>query len=273
MAKIRELSFGALITDADLGNLDDSSFAVIQEAYNKHGLIFFHDQDITPEQQLLFAQRFGPINVNRFFKPVDGHPEIAEVSKEPDQTINIGGGWHTDHSYDVAPAMGSILYALEVPPLGGDTLFASMYLAYDALSEGLKETLGGMRAIHSSRHVFGTQNDVYANAGDRIGNPDQAMQDAAHPVVITHPLSGQKALFVNPVFTTHFEGWTDEESKPLLNMLCQHASRPEFTCRFIWRKGSVAFWDNRATWHYALNDYHGHRRMMHRVTVAGTTLE
>jgi taurine dioxygenase len=273
MFKIRELGIGALITGADLGNLADSNFAAIQDAFNRHGLIFFHDQDITPGQHISFARRFGPININRFFRPVDGHPEIAEVIKDPDQTVNIGGGWHTDHSYDVAPAIGSILYALEVPPVGGDTLFASMYLAYDALSDGLKKTLAGMRAIHSSRHVFGSQSDVYADAGDRIGNPGQATQDAAHPVVITHPLSGRKALFVNPVFTTHFEGWTVDESEPLLDMLCQHASRPELTYRFTWRKGSVAFWDNRATWHYALNDYDGHRRMMHRITVAGTALE
>ena len=153
-----------------------------------------------------------------------------------------------------------------MPPSGGDTLFASMYAAYDALSDGLKHALAGLRAVHSSRHVFGTKREGMEG---RIGNPDQAVQDAVHPVVITHPDSGRKALYVNPGFTLRFEGWTDEESRPLLDYLYHHAAKPEFTCRFAWRNGSLAFWDNRSTWHYAVNDYQGERRLMHRITVEG----
>jgi taurine dioxygenase len=268
----RPLGFGRLIDNVDLRSLSDREFGFIRDEFAHSGLVFFHDQSLTPDQHLSFARRFGVIDVNRFFKPVEGHPEIAEVRKEPGQTVNIGGGWHTDHSYDVEPAMGSILYALEVPDHGGDTLFASMYDAWDALSAGLKRTLSEMSAVHSSRHIFGPGAAVYAGAGDRIGNPEAATQDAVHPVAITHPLSGRTALFVNPKFTTHFEGWTQEESRPLLDYLESHAVRPEFTVRFHWGAGSMAMWDNRATWHYALNDYHGQRRLMHRITVAGCAL-
>ena len=270
-------ALGAEIHGVDLSQaLSDVQFATIRQAFHDFGVIFFRDQTLTPEQHLAFAERWGPINVNRFFKAVANYPMIAQVLKEPEQRNNIGGGWHTDHSYDLAPAMGSILYAREVPVTGGDTLFANMHMAYDTLSEGLKETLAGLQAVHSSRHVFGAQATRYQKADDdtagRIGNPELATQDTVHPVVIRHPETGRQALYVNPGFTLRFDGWTDQESAPLLHYLYQHAARPEHTCRFVWRKGSMAFWDNRATWHYALNDYHGQRRLMHRITVEGVAL-
>ena len=235
-------ALGAEVLGVDLSRrLGNSDFAAIRDAFHDHGVIFFRDQELTPEQHIAFARRWGDINVNRFFKPVEGHPLIAEVRKEPDQSENIGGGWHTDHSYDQAPAMGSILYAMEVPEVGGDTLFASMYAVYDSLSDGLKKTLQGLRARHSSRHVFGKASQGLETRRDgRVGNPDQATQDASHPVVITHPDTGRKALYVNPGFTVRFDGWTEEESAPLLSYLYQQASRPEFTCRFRWRAGSIA---------------------------------
>lgn len=268
-------ALGAVISGVDLREpLADEEFAVIRQAFQDHGVIFFRDQQLTPEQHLAFARRWAPIDVNRFFKAVPGHPEIAEVRKEPEQRSNIGGGWHTDHSYDQEPAMGSILLAREVPPSGGDTLFANMAAAFEALSPGLRATLEGLRAVHSSRHVFG-ENAAYAKRADldgRIGNTQAATQDAVHPVVIRHPETGRKTLYVNAGFTLHFEGWTPQESEPLLRMLYQHASKPEFSCRFQWQPGSIAFWDNRATWHYALNDYQGHRRVMHRITVRGGAL-
>ncbi|HVY18393.1 MAG TPA: TauD/TfdA family dioxygenase [Rhodopila sp.] len=246
----------------------------LRSALFEHGVLFFRDQTLTPDQHLAFARNFGPVNVNRFFAHVPDHPDIAEVRKEPDQKKNIGGGWHTDHSYDEAPALGSALYAREVPPTGGDTLFASMYAAYDALSDGLKQTLETLRACHSSRHVFGLSSGRHLDKdiSSRIKNPELATQDAVHPVVIRHPGSGRPALYVNPSFTVRFDGWTEEESRPLLDYLYRHASRPEFTCRFRWQPGSMALWDNRATWHYAANDYHGERRLMHRVTIGGTEL-
>ena len=268
-------ALGAEIHGVDLdAGLSEAQFADIRRAFHAYGVIFFRDQHLTPEDHMAFAQRWGAININRFFKAVDGYPAIAEVRKEPDQERNIGGGWHTDHSYDLAPAMGSILYAREVPTAGGDTMFASMYLAYEALSSGLQQTLDGLCAVHSSRHVFGANARRIAETDlkGRLGNPALATQDAIHPVVIRHPDTGRKALYVNPGFTLRFDGWSEEESKPLLDYLYRHAVRPEFTCRFRWQAGSMAFWDNRATWHYALNDYHGQRRLMHRITVEGVPL-
>jgi taurine dioxygenase len=262
---------GAEICGADLTDLSDADFKIVRRAFIDHGVIFLHGQDLSPEQHIAFAKRWGKINVNRFLAAVDGYPQIAEVHKGPDQTFNIGGSWHTDHSYDVEPAMGSILYALEVPPTGGDTLFASMYAAYDALSDGLKTTLESLEAVHSSRHVFGSETSN-EQTGGRISNAEAAKQDSIHPVVIRHPESGRKALYVNPGFTVCFNGWTRAESKPLLDFLYEHARQPEFTFRFRWKRGSIAFWDNRATWHYALNDYHGQSRRMHRITIEGGPL-
>lgn len=268
---------GAEIHGIDLAaDLAETDVALIRDTLFDRGVVFFRDQSITPDQHIAFAERFAPVNVNRFFAHAEGYPGIAEVRKEPGQKNNIGGGWHTDHSYDVEPAMGSILLARELPPVGGDTLFASMYAAYDALSDGLKATLEGLRAVHSSRHVFGPQAKRFADPTndlkDRLRNAEQAVQDAVHPVVIRHPGSGRRALYVNPGFTLRFDGWTAEESQALLGYLYQHAARPEFQCRFRWREGSVAFWDNRATWHYAVNDYHGERRLLHRITLEGGAL-
>lgn len=265
---------GAHVTGADLtAPLDDGDVVRLRDALGEHGVLFFRDQELTPEQHIAFGGRFAPINVNRFFATVPGFPAIAEVRKDPDQTRNIGGGWHTDHSYDQIPALGSVLLARETPKRGGDTLFASMFAAYDGLSDGLKQTLCGLQAWHSSRHVFGAE--AMKQRGDlkgRLLNPELATQDALHPVVIRHPISGRPALYVNPGFTLRFDGWTAEESRPLLQYLYTHASKPEFTRRFSWQPGSIAFWDNRATWHYALNDYHGERRLMHRITLEGTAL-
>ncbi len=264
--------FGAEILDIDLaGPVSDACFDEIRRAFADHSVIFFRDQHITPEQHIAFAERWGDINVNRFFEALPDYPMIAQVRKEPDHAENIGSVWHTDHSYDQEPALGSILLAREVPESGGDTLFASMYKAYEGLSVGLKGMLEGLRAVHSSRHVFGYD----GNAGSREGrfqNAERAVQDAVHPVVIRHPETGRRALYVNPDFTVTFEGWSKADSEPLLTYLYRHAASPEFTCRFSWRVGSIAFWDNRATWHKALNDYPGQRRHMHRITISGGPL-
>ncbi|MEH6474807.1 MAG: TauD/TfdA family dioxygenase [Sneathiella sp.] len=267
---------GAFVENVDLSTgITSSSVTKITEALGEHGVLFFRDQELKPEAHQSFAEKMGKINVNRFFQAVDGHPQIAEVRKEPDQKYAIGEGWHTDHSYDQIPALGSILLAKELPNHGGDTIFANMYLAYDALSDGLKKVLDGLQAEHSSRHRFGETSFLGSNKKDttgRVGNAAKATQDAVHPVVIRHPISGKKALYVNGGFTLRFVGWTDAESRGLLNYLYEHASKPEFTYRFEWEKGSIAMWDNRATWHKALNDYHGERRLMHRITLEGVPL-
>ena len=269
-------SVGAELSGVDIAaDISAKQFAEIRRAFTDHGVIFFRDQIITPDQHIEFARRWGKINVNRFFQPVENHPIIAEVRKEPDQRSNIGSAWHTDHSYDQIPAMGSILYARAVPAIGGDTMYSSMYAAYESLSDGMKKMLHGLRAEHSSRHVFGEQAYVDRDLEEingRLGNTAAATQDAFHPVVIRHPLSGRPALYVNEDFTVKFEGWSKEESQPLLKYLYQHARQNEFTCRFKWREGSMAIWDNRATQHYALNDYHGEFRLMHRITIEGEAL-
>ena len=264
---------GAEISGGDLSiDLADTVFSEIRQTCIEHGLIFFRNQELTPEDHLRFAKRWGEININRFFAKVEGYEQIAEVKKDPDQEINIGGAWHTDHSYDQIPAMGSILLARETPKTGGDTLFANMYKAYESLPSEMKVTLENLNALHSSRHVFGNQSDYVKASGDRLNNPDLATQEAVHPVIITHPESKRKALYVNRTFTLSFEGWTIEESKPILDFLYDHATKHENTTRFTWQPGSVAFWDNRCTWHYALNDYHGKKRLMHRITIEGSAL-
>ncbi|QLC23789.1 TauD/TfdA family dioxygenase [Parasphingopyxis algicola] len=268
---------GAEIGNVDLSQeLSEEDFSTIRQAFADHGLIFFRDQNITPEQHIAFAKRWGDININRFFTPVDGYPEIAEVRKEPNQTTNIGGGWHTDHSYDAEPATGSILVARELPPQGGDTMFADMAAAHDALDDETKDKLDGLEAIHSSKHIFGGEAAYRSesDAGERLQNANaaDALDDVVHPVVITHPLSGRKILYVNAAFTVGIRGWSQEDSMKLLMPLYAHAAQNRFVTRFEWQPGSIAFWDNRATWHYALNDYQGERRVMHRITLEGCAL-
>jgi taurine dioxygenase len=204
-----------------------------------------------------------------FVKGIDGYPEIISVTKLPHETVNFGGIWHSDTVYLDRPPMATLLVAREVPPVGGDTMFASMYAAYEALSPALQELLAGLRAVHSSALA-----DVSKTREDRIRDGGDASQGerefvAEHPVVRTHPETGRKALYVNVAHTTRFVGMTEEESRPLLQYLFAHAVRPEFTCRFRWQVGSLALWDNRAAMHNPVNDYHGHTRRMHRITLAG----
>lgn len=266
-----DAAVGAEITEIDLRTVGDAEIAELDRAWAEHGVLFFRDQELTPDDHIAFAERFAPIDVNQFFRAVDGYPRIAQVLKEPDQLANIGGGWHTDHSYDAIPAKGSILLACEVPPQGGDTRFMSVGAAYDDLSDGLKETLRSLRAVHTNEHIFGAQVLDERRMEGRLGNPE-AVGGAVHPVVIAHPDTGRPLLYVNMAFTTHFEGWTKEESEPLLRFLLEHMMQEKYAYQFRWEPGSIAMWDNRSTWHWALNDYQGHRRLMHRITIAGEPL-
>lgn len=262
---------GALARGLDVRRASDADVDALRAAIFDRGVVFLEDQQLTPEDQIAFARRIAPIVVNRYFPKTERYPEIAKVEKSEAQVTNIGGGWHTDHSYDAAPAMGSVLLAIETPPSGGDTLFADMYAAYDALTDGFKRMLAGLKAHHASAHVFG-QGGGYAKTdrAELSGHADTP--EAIHPVVITHPGSGKKALYVNPAFTTGIVGWSREESAALLGFLYAHAVKPQFVRRFSWRPGSMAIWDNRCTWHNAMNDYHGHRRLMHRITLDGVPL-
>ncbi len=263
---------GAIVEDVDLKTISDDQFAEIRSAFFDSGALFIKNQNLAPEDHIAFAERWSDIDINRFFTPVEGYPQIAQVLKEPDQEVNIGGVWHTDHSYDQVPAMSSILYALEIPPTGGDTLFAGMAAAYDGLSDEMKARIDGLKARHGNAHVFGQQSGYSEQTGGRVGNQQSAGQEAIHPVVLAHPETGAKGLYVNPGFTLNIVDMAEEESTTLLKQLYEHIMQPQFHFRFQWREGDIAMWDNRSTWHYALNDYQGHRRYMHRITVQGVAL-
>jgi len=264
-------ALGAEILGVDLArDLDASLAGRIRQAFLEHQVIFLRRQDLTPAQFLAFAKAMGEPVEYPFVKGLDGFPTIIEVKKLEHERTNFGGIWHSDTTYLAQPPMGSMLLARELPPFGGDTLFASQYAAYEALSEGMRKLLDPVRAISSSAKA-----DVSKTREDRIASDGRAdaKRDyvASHPVVRTHPETGRKALFVNVAHTVGFEGMTEEESAPLLQFLFQHQVRPEFTCRFAWQPGSLAFWDNRCVQHNPVNDYHGHRRLMHRITLAGDT--
>jgi taurine dioxygenase len=262
-------ALGAQIHGVDLAaDLDDGTVRTIRQALLDHLVIFFRDQELPPDRFLAFARRFGTPSEYPLIKGIEGHPEIIKVAKLENETVNFGGIWHSDTSYLERPSMATFLVAREVPPFGGDTLFANMYLAYESLSEGLRRILDGLTGVNSS-----TKADATRTREDRIKS-DPTPQSRAeflseHPVVRTHPETGRKALYVNVAHTVRFAGMTEEESAPLLRFLFQHQTRPEFTCRFSWRVGSLAFWDNRAAQHNPVNDYHGFRRVMHRITLAG----
>lgn len=263
-------ALGAVIHGVDLAALDDASFAVIHDALLKHGVIFFHGQRLAPEHYVAFARRFGPLADYPFAKGLEGHPEIVEIIKEPHQTSNFGGMWHADTTYQPNPPMATMLYAIETPKAGGDTLFADMRLAYDKLSDGMRAMLDGLKAVNSSSLNASVLRGEHLKTGSMGAKADaRPVLEAEHPVVLAHPQTGRRALFVNPSHTVRFVGMTREESVPILDYLYRHAIRPEFTCRFRWQPGSLAVWDNRATQHCAINDYDGHRRVMRRITIGG----
>ncbi len=262
-------AIGAEISGVDLaGEVDDDTIAQIRNAWLEHCVIFFRDQDLPPACFLAFARRFGTVIEYPFIKGLEEFPEIIPVIKLEHEKTNFGGIWHSDTSYLEAPPMGTMLVAREVPPYGGDTMFASTYLAYEMLSDGMKRLLDGLVAINTSAKA-----DVSRTREDRVR---QSMREDAkkeyvgeHPVVRTHPETGRKALYINVGHTLRFKDMSVQESQPILDYLFQHQVRPEFTCRFTWRPGSLAFWDNRCALHNPVNDYHGYRRVMHRITLAG----
>ncbi|HEX5643943.1 MAG TPA: TauD/TfdA family dioxygenase [Erythrobacter sp.] len=263
---------GVEITGVSLAHCSDAEMGEIKQAIYDHGVAVFREQELSPEQHIAFARRWGGIDINNYFPLEDEYPEIAIVRKKADQVTNIGGAWHTDHSYDQIPAMGSILVARVLPPTGGDTLFAHMGAAYDSLPDDLKTQIEGLEAWHTADHVY-QEGGIYAQTdmGGELRGQD-LKTGAIHPVVIRHPVTGRRLLYVNGAFTIHFAGQTREQSLPLLQDLLAAAVREDNQCRVEWRPGTVAIWDNRTTWHNALNDYHGHYREMHRITLSGEAL-
>jgi taurine dioxygenase len=248
--------------------LDDVVIAEIRRAFLDHLVIFFRDQKLTPPDQLAFARRFGEPMEYPQLKGLPECPLITPVLKLAHEQVNFGGVWHTDTTYLAQPPMASMLYAVEIPPYGGDTIFANQYLAYETLSEGLRKTLDGLIGVNTS-----TKADASKTREDRLKAAGVEMKALAseHPAVRTHPETERKSLYVNQGHTAHFKGWTEEESRPLLEYLFQHQVKLELTCRFQWQPGSIALWDNRCAQHNAVNDYAGFKRLMHRVTLAGDT--
>jgi taurine dioxygenase len=273
--KMRPMSAttGMEILGVDLRQpLTDAQYREIRRALNDRGVITFRDQDIGPEHQLAFARRFGTVLPVEFLETVPGFPEVGIVAKEPGETRNVGGQWHADHSFDPVPPLGSVLYARELPEYGGDTLFANMATAYDSLSDGMKATLETLRVVHSKKNAAYSDKRAERAPDAKLLQhfAEQAHREYAHPLVARHPDTGRKVLFINANYTARIDGWREDESRALLDTLLAHATRPENTCRFTWAPGSLAFWDNRSANHYALNDYHGKRRIMHRCMLQGS---
>ena len=267
-------AMGAEIGGVTLAGLGDPAvFADIRRALLDHLMIVFRDQQLDPAEQVAFSRKFGPYGPVPFVKPLDEHPEVIAVIREADERspAHFGGSWHSDFSFQAEPPLGSILYAREVPPYGGDTLFANMYMAYETLSGGMQALLADLKALHSATRAYGSKagRGLSNLKGMTISRGPDGDAVIEHPLVRTHPETGRKALFVNPVYTVGIAGLRPDESAPILDYLYRHAVRPEFTCRLAWRKGTLAFWDNRCTQHLALNDFYGFRREMHRTTVAG----
>jgi taurine dioxygenase len=261
-------TIGAEITGVDLRTVGAEEVAEIRAAWLEHSVVFFRDQPLEPEAFLAFARRIGEPVEYPFVKGIDGFPEIIAVTKLPHETVNFGGIWHSDTVYLERPPMASMLVAREVPPVGGDTMFASMYAAYEALSLGMQRMLDGLHAVNTSAlaDVSKTREDRRRDDGTEADDKEYV---AEHPVVRTHPETGRKALYVNIAHTQRFVDMTEDESRPLLQFLFEHSVRPEFTCRFQWQVGSIAMWDNRCAMHNPINDYDGHLRAMHRITLAG----
>jgi taurine dioxygenase len=260
-------ALGAEVWGVDASRpLTAEAVAEIRQAWLEHLVIFLREQQLAPQALLAFARAFGEAMEYPQLKGLPECPFVTPVVKLEHERVNFGGVWHSDTTYLEQPPMASMLYAVETPPYGGDTLFANQYLAYETLSEGLKRTLEDLTGVSTS-----TKAEVSKTREDRLRESGATLKAllGEHPVVRTHPETQRKALYVNVAHTSHLKGWTEEESAPLLEYLFRHQVRPEFTCRFQWKPGSLAFWDNRCAQHNPVNDYHGHKRVMHRVTLIG----
>ncbi len=264
---------------AEIGGIDASRplapevVAELRRALAEHCVIFLRDQVLTPEQQKAFARHFGPLARTPFIKPLDGHPEMMRIVREPQEAkkLNFGGRWHTDMTFSPEPVLGTCLYARESPAVGGDTIWTNQMLAFEALSPAMQRMLEKLTVMHSAKRSYGPQG-TYADddlKSMRIQASDAALKEQPHPCIRTHPETGRSILYVNWVYAIRFQDMTEAESAPLLDFLNRHSQRPEFQIRFRWRQGSLALWDNRSTQHIAVNDYPGYRRVMDRVTISG----
>lgn len=266
---------GAEVTGVDLAApLDDTAFATVREAFHAHGVLFFRDQALTREAQLAFARRLGRPEVHPIANGMAEHPEVIRVHKPAGEAAYFGTSWHTDNSFFAEPSAITLLYGETVPVVGGDTLFASMERAWETLSEPLQGLLLPLRAVHSAARAYDPRTTGEAKYRGETAITyhfsESIYDEVEHPVVRTHPETGRRSLYVNPMFTERIAGLAPHESEAVLAMLYAHATRPEHTCRLRWAPGTVAMWDNRCLQHYAVDDYRDSSRVMYRVTIAGT---
>ena len=267
---------GAVVSGVDLKQkLSEDVVAEIHAAWLAHHVVFFHDQHLSPAQQVAFAERFGELDQYPFMQPVDGNAYVIPIIKEADAAMNFGGGWHTDTSYKAQPPKATLLCAVEVPPEGGDTLFANATAAFAALSPAMQMSLLDWQGLYSPKLVHGSggfykSDAAHENLGAAYGGDSQfAESEVMHPLIRTHEETGAQSIYCSRAHTVNIVGWNREESVPIFKFLEQHLTQAKFVTRFKWRNGSVAMWDNRCVFHNAVNDYKGYRRQMHRVIIKG----
>jgi taurine dioxygenase len=267
-------SAGAYVSGLDLSqSLDTEQVAGLRKALTGHLVVALPDQHLSLDDLERLTDQLGGRDVTPFVKPLADRPYVIRILKKPNETLNFANAWHTDLSYLPAPPSYTLLYCLDAPPNGGDTIWANQYMAFETLSPGLRETLLGLNAVHSAGMAYGDGgylDGVKHLMSTPIEPSKEARREETHPVVIAHPDTGKPALYVNPVYTTRIEGWSNAESQGLLSHLYKHAVNENFTWRLRWTKGMLAIWDNRSTQHFAMNDYHGHRREMVRTSVKGS---
>ncbi len=256
-------TLGAEISGVDLGHLDDATFAELERAFLEYKVLFFRDQDISTEQHLAFARRFGELEEHPFLDAKEGYEKIVEFAKD-ERVIGVENVWHHDVTWRLTPSLGSVLRAVDVPGVGGDTLFSDMYAAYEGLDDDTRQRIDDAVAVHDFSHSFGL-----AMEPEELAEQQKKFPPARHPVVRTHPGTGRRCLYVNAIFTSHIEGMERSDSDALLDHLYRQADVPEYQCRLRWQKNTIAFWDNRAVQHYASSDYDPQRRVMERVTIIG----
>ena len=270
-------AIGAEISGVDLAKLNEDIFAEIRRAFAEYLVLCFHGQQISPQDQCAFASRFGPLTRHPLIKTLDDYPHVAPLIRDADASgMNFGGVWHADTTFMQSPPLGTTLYAIEVPPYGGDTMFANLYLAYESLSPGMRALCDRLILVHSAAGAYdpgrGTadpKQSLIGQKGMQYTMTEDPRKEMEHPLVCVHPETGRKLLWLPGAYAIRFKDMTEDESKPLLQFLHQHAPRLEFTCRFRYRKGTLTMWDNRCTQHFAINDYAGFRRVMHRVQIGG----
>ncbi len=266
-------TLGAEVTGVDLRTMSNHDWSQVHQAFLDYKVIAIRDQELSPQDMMDVGARFGEPNHYPFVKGMDDFPFLFDVVKEPSEKRNFGGGWHSDTTYTKTPPLATLLYALETPDRGGDTLYCDMVAAYESLSDRMKEMLGSLKGVNSAglKHLGGRKTHHAAVGGMKItGTDDADSYESVHPIVRTVEETGQKAIYCSIGHTIAFEGMTPEESKPMIDWLQAHSTRPEFTCRVQWKPGTITIWDNRRTMHNAINDYHGMRRHMRRLTSGPT---